>query len=190
MPRMRASIVLLLVTTVLLSWLWMMAVHEFGHVLHAWLSGGTVSKVVLHPLAISRTDVAADPHPLLVVWGGPVWGCVLPAGTWLMLRGWRYAFLLRFFAGFCLIANGAYLGAGAVAPVGDAQQLLELGAPALVLTAFGAITIPAGLWLWHGLGKDFGIGTGAEGPDRRVAWILLVLLIATVAVESLLSERI
>ena len=75
MSRVRASIILLGLSTVLLSWLWMMAVHEFGHVLHAWLSGGTVAKGVLHPLTISRTDVAPDPQPLFVVWGGPIWGC-------------------------------------------------------------------------------------------------------------------
>ena len=34
---------LLLVAAIYLCWLGMMAVHEAGHVLHAWLSGGTVS---------------------------------------------------------------------------------------------------------------------------------------------------
>ena len=183
------SLTVLLTSTLLLSWLWMMALHEFGHVLHARLSGGTVTKVVLHPLAISRTDVAPDPQPLFVVWGGPIWGCVLPAGAWLVGRRWRYAFLLRFFAGFCLIANGAYLGAGVVAPVGDAQRMLELGVPPWGLAAFGALTIPVGLWLWHGLGKQFGIGPGAPATDRRVAWTLLGLLLATIAVELLVSER-
>lgn len=191
--RMRprsASTVLLALSTVLLSWLWMMAVHEFGHVLHAWLSGGTVTRVVLHPLAISRTDVAPDPDPLFVVWGGPIWGCMLPITAWLVLRWWRYAFLLRFFAGFCLIANGAYLAAGAAMPVGDAQRLLELGVPAWALVAFGAIAVPAGLWLWDGLGKHFGIRCAAEAPDWRVGCTLLALLIATVAAGLLLSERI
>ena len=57
----------LIVATGALSWLAMMIVHEFGHVLHAWFSGANVVKVVLHPLAISRTDVAPNPHPLFVV---------------------------------------------------------------------------------------------------------------------------
>ena len=68
----------LIAATCCLSWLAMMALHEFGHMLHAWLSGGHVAKVVLHPLAISRTDVSPNSHPLFVVWGGPVWGTVLP----------------------------------------------------------------------------------------------------------------
>ncbi len=36
-----------------LCWLGMMAVHELGHVVGAWLTGGRVAKVVLHPLTIS-----------------------------------------------------------------------------------------------------------------------------------------
>src|SRR5262245_61335406 len=44
------------------SWLAMMTVHQFGHVLHAWLSGGTVSRVFLHPLTFSRTELSDNPH--------------------------------------------------------------------------------------------------------------------------------
>ena len=31
------------------SWLGMQAVHESGHALAAWLTGGRVARVVLHP---------------------------------------------------------------------------------------------------------------------------------------------
>ena len=47
----------LIVATLLLSWLLMQAVHELGHAIGAWISGGHVERVVLHPLTISRTDV-------------------------------------------------------------------------------------------------------------------------------------
>lgn len=33
----------------------MQALHEAGHVIHAWLSGATVERVELHPLELSRT---------------------------------------------------------------------------------------------------------------------------------------
>ncbi len=56
----------------------MMAVHEFGHVLGAWYTGGTVRKVVLHPLTISRTDLVHNPDPLVVAWAGPLLGELLP----------------------------------------------------------------------------------------------------------------
>ncbi len=41
---------LLVVSTLALSWLGMMVVHEFGHAALAWLSGGSVARVVLGPL--------------------------------------------------------------------------------------------------------------------------------------------
>ena len=58
MWRKRLERILLIVSCLLLSWLWMQVVHEAGHVAAAWLWGGSIAKVVLHPLAISRTDVA------------------------------------------------------------------------------------------------------------------------------------
>jgi hypothetical protein len=88
----------------------MMAVHEFGHVLNAWLSGGTVVNVVLHPLTISRTEVEPNPRPLFVAWGGPLWGSVLPLAAWLAVRRSRFAFLAAFFAGFCLVESDAVVG--------------------------------------------------------------------------------
>src|ERR1700679_2422345 len=112
--------VTLVVSTLALCWLWMMIVHEFGHVVLAWTCGETVSKVFLHPLAISRTDTTHDRHPLLVIWGGAVLGSLIPlaglfAAHFLRLR---FVYLCRFLAGFCLIANGAYLGVGSFFSIG------------------------------------------------------------------------
>jgi hypothetical protein len=141
----------------LVAWFAMQAVHECGHVLAAWLTGGTVQRVVLHPLSISRTDVSPNPHPLAVAWGGPLFGVAAPlvllaASQYL---GDRLTTLLRFFAGFCLIANGAYIGAGSRYGIGDAGDLLRHGAPRWTLIAFGAIAFAAGLWMWHRLNWRF-----------------------------------
>ena len=134
----------------------MQAVHEAGHVTGAWLTGGSVTRVVLHPLAISRTDVSPNPHPLLVAWAGPMVGVVLPliaAGVW-RLANLRYKALASFFAGFCLIANGLYIGAGSFAAIGDAGDLLRHGAPQIALLTFGSVSTALGLWIWHGLTKN------------------------------------
>jgi hypothetical protein len=172
---------LLIFSTAAVSWLAMMIVHEAGHVLHAILSGGTVQRVVLHPLEISRTDVSPNPHPHFVAWGGAVWGCVLPVAAWRVAdwTGLRTASLLRFFAGFCLIANGAYLGAGVLLPVGDAADLLRHGTPRWLLGLCGAIAISLGLWIWHGLGPRFGVPR-IETPALRLT--ALVMLCATVLI--------
>lgn len=183
--------IVLIVATGVLSWQVMQTVHELGHVLHAWWSGGTVTTVVLHPLAISRTDVSPNPSPHFVAWGGAVWGVLLPAGAWAAARRLQWAGLhvFAFIAGFCLIANGAYLGGGVWYPVGDAADLLNLGTPRWVLGAFGAATVTAGLWFWNGLSLPFGIGVRDAPPQRRLAWLTTGLVIAIAALQTLLSGR-
>ncbi len=173
----------LIAATLLGSWLGMQAVHEGGHVLGAWLTGGRVARVVLHPLTISRTDLSHNPGPLLVVWAGPVVGVVAPLALWLLAawRGMPGAFVLRFFAGFCLLANGLYIGVGSFAAVGDCGDMLRHGSPLWHLWLFGLLTAPAGLWLWHGEGRHFGIGPKAREVRPAVAWATLAACAALVA---------
>ena len=172
---------LLLLITALASWFGMMIVHESGHVLAAWLSGGRVERVVLDPLGFSRTDLAENPSPTFVAFAGTVWGSSLPLLAWLAARatGWRQAFLLRAFAGFCLLANGAYLASAAILPVGDSEDLLRLGVPRWLLVVPGIAAIAAGLAAWNGLGDAFGL---RNRPINRnallvVACTLLVLVL-------------
>lgn len=190
MPR-RFAHWLLLVSTAAFAWLAMLAVHELGHVLHALVSGGTVTKVILHPLTISRTDVSPNPAPHFVAWGGAVWGCLLPAALGGFARGFRtpWAHLASFVAGFCLIANGAYLGSGFWFPVGDAAELLQLGTPRWLLGAFGSAMIAAGLWFWNGLGPQFGLGRNAIEPNPKAAFILSAIVMAIMTLECAISDR-
>jgi hypothetical protein len=132
-------------------WLAMLATHEAGHVLHAMLSGGRVVQVSIPPLGFSQTIVHPNPHELLVVWGGPVWGVASPliaCGFLIALRR-RLPDWLRFFAGFCLIANGVYVGVGWIWRSGDAGEMLRLGTAAWAMGVFGAICVAVGLWIWH-----------------------------------------
>ena len=118
--------VVFLFSVVALSWFAMMATHELGHVVGAMVSGGQVERVVLHPLTISRTDVKPNPNPLLVVWAGPLLGCMLPLVIGLAVPK-RFGVVRNtalFFAGFCLLANGVYIGFGAFDSVGDCGEML------------------------------------------------------------------
>lgn len=141
-------------------WYGMMLVHELGHVLHGVLGGAEVRRLVWRPDAFSRTDFGRNPSPEFVVWGGFVWGMLIPLALLGVARLVRmpHLFLLRFFAGFCLVVNGAYLGAGAVVPAGDTEELLRLGTPAWVLAVVGIPVAAAGLLMWNGLGRCFGLG--------------------------------
>lgn len=142
----------MLVPLLLWCWLMMMVVHESGHVLGALISGGTVKEVVLHPFTISRTDVFPNPNPQLVAWSGPVFGAFVPMLVWFLVSFAKIKciHLLRFFAGFCLVANGSYLAVGAFESIGDAGELLKHGSQTWQLVLFGLTVIPIGFLLWHG----------------------------------------
>ena len=180
---MRLSQSLLIVSFVLFSWLAMQAVHESGHVMGAWATGGVVDKVVLRPLILSSTELGHNPHPLIVVWAGPFIGCLLPLAAFVLAKvnSCPGLYLFRFFAGFCLVANGVYIAAGSFLGGADPGDMMRNGSPRWLLILFGLVTIPAGLSMWHRQGIYFGLA-GGHGKVHPVATItsiaLLVLLIA------------
>jgi len=149
----RWTFILLFLTA---CWFGMQAVHELGHVLAAWSSGATVERVVLLP--ISRTDTSNVEYPLFVYGAGTVIGVTLPVLMWLTVCcfRWNTAYLFRFFAGFCLVANGGYIGCDfSVTGPTDAGLLIEHGANRLILVLFGVLCVSVGLFLWHGQSRFF-----------------------------------
>ena len=178
-----------IVSLLALSWFGMMAVHELGHIAGAMATGGTVERVVLHPLTISRTDVSPNPNPTLVVWFGPILGCVIPALIWCFVPP-TFSIARKialFFAGFCLLANGAYIAIGSFERVGDCGVMLQHGSPLWTLLLFGAITIPAGFFLWHRLGSIKQFLHDPSLVDSAVAYMLLGALIVLLASEFMIS---
>ena len=182
---------ILIASTLAFSWVAMQAVHELGHVCGAWLSGGTVVEVVLRPTTLSYTRLSENPQPLLVAWMGPIVGVALPLAALVLARiiGLRSRYLFQFFAGFSLVGHGAYLGIGSIERVGDAGDMLRHGTPVLLLWLFGAITIPSGLWLWHGLGMHFGMGEARGRVDSRHAYVMAGLAVAVIVSELICSVR-
>ncbi len=180
---------ILIPATLLAAWLGMQQIHELGHVLGAWLTGGRVERVVLHPLSFSRTDLAHNPHPLIVVWAGPVVGVLLPQIVWLAAERFKLpgAFVLRFFAGFCLLANGLYIGVGSFDKVGDCGELLRNGAHVWQLWLFGLVTAPLGLRLWHGLGPKFGLGNEPQAVSRQHVIGVAIAIIGLLVIALLIG---
>ncbi len=189
---------LLIFSTAGLSWLSMMALHECGHVLNGWLSGATLSGVYLPLLGFSRTEFAANPHPLFVVWGGPLWGCLFPLAILAGVRllgatnaAKRCGYLVMWFTGFCLIANGGYLSGGAFFSSGGADDpsvILQHGGARWQLLAFGLPAIAAGLYMWNGLGPYFGFGLSRGIVDRKVAIGVSVALLLFACAEIILGN--
>ncbi len=182
--------VLLIGTFLPLCWLAMMVGHELGHVVGAAATVGEVERVVLHPLAISRTDVSPNPNPPVVVWGGPLIGVLLPLALLFIFKGGKIAmaYLPQFFAGFCLIANGCYIGVGSFGGTGDAGDMLAHGSPKWSFWFFGLAAVPLGLYLWTGLGPSFGLGRAKGEVDHRAAYVSCLLLLVTVIMEVVLSS--
>ncbi len=190
--RGRLAQTALIVTTVAASWYGMTALHESGHLWHGWLSGAKVKAIHLPVIGFSaRTDFATNPHPLFVAWGGVIWGSLFAlALLWLTkLRRIRCWYLAAWFAGFCLIANGAYLIGGTFSTGGgdDGGTILRYGGTRWQLLAFGLTATSFGLYLWNGLGPSFGLGASEGRVDRTAVGIvmatLFLLLIAMVCLS-------
>jgi hypothetical protein len=190
----RARQLMLVCGILWLSWLVMTLVHEAGHVAAAWAGGGTVRRVVWHPAVLSRTDVRPNPHPLVEVWAGPLVGCVVPlviAAAAALARA-RFAYLTWVVAGFCLIANGAYIGVGAVArPVGDAREMIAHGMARWPMVAFGAVGVVGGFWIWHRVSPQLGFGAApaAAAVDRRHAYVTFAVALLATALGLLFGDR-
>ena len=168
----------------------MQVVHELGHVIVGRITGAEVTKVVLHPLIVSRTDLGHNPHPLAVVWGGPLLGSLLPLLAWGLAVLFRAPgiYLYRFFAGFCLIANGVYIGVGwLIANGADPWVMTRNGSPVWVLVLFGIVCFPLGLFLWHRQGPYFGIGQ-PKGQVSGVATIVSAFLLIALAGTELIRN--
>lgn len=183
----RSQQVILVISFMGFSWLMMQVVHELGHIVFTILPGGQVEKVVLHPLTFSRTDISSNPQPLLQVWGGPIVGIALPIVIWGIASLFRTSYLsfFRFFAGFCCIANGAYIGFAPDSPGLDTQVMLSLGSERWLLVIFGVTMIALGLWFFNSTGRIFGFGV----PDGRVNvrhTVVSVCLLSVVVVLELI----
>ncbi len=169
----------------------MMLTHELGHVCGAWATGGRVQQIIYHPLTFSGTLVNPNPSPLIVVWAGPIVGCSLPVVLWLSALGFRMpgAYLLGFVAGFCLIANGAYIGPGGLSRIADADDMLRLGSPPWLLWLFGGVTSMLGILIWHRISARFGFGRSSLPIRWPVAFGTLCAAFGAIALAALLGNR-
>jgi hypothetical protein len=98
-------------------------------------------------------------------------------------------FLFRFFAGFCLLANGLYLGVGSFNAIGDAGDILRHGSPQWTLWLFGLATAPAGLMLWNSLGPSFGIDANPATVSGRLVFGCAAALAALFVLELIFCGR-
>ena len=176
---------LLVLSMVSFSWLAMQAAHEAGHILHLLATGGSIEHLTLHPLRLSHTLPATNPAPLVTVIGGPLWGVLLPLLGWgvLLRLAPSRSYLAAFFAGFCLVANGAYLAGDALLQGADGREFVLQGVPPWLLVVVGVLLAAAGLGVWNGLGSRFGVGVGAQSVVAADALTMAGLTATLVLLE-------
>lgn len=147
LPRQHLRTGWIVTASVVSAWLWMMIVHETGHVIFAWMTGGTVERVWIPLAGISWTQLSTNPNPVAVAWGGFIVGSLLPVAVWGTVAALRLRIEpgLRFFASFCLLANGAYMASALGYPVGDVEDILAFGGARWPLMLAGPIAVVSGL---------------------------------------------
>jgi hypothetical protein len=133
-----AKFVILLIA----SWSSMTFLHEVGHIVCGWACGGTLRSADLLPWHLPYSMFEPDPRPLVTLWGGPIFGALVPLAFALVVKAnWAW-----FIAYFCILANGAYLATAWFSDDRflDTPKLLEHGAHPLTIVIYCILTIGFG----------------------------------------------
>lgn len=142
----RARVSVVLVAAIAWAWLAMLLTHELGHIVAVPLTGGELTYVNVYPGQIPSTLAGANPRPGVVLWAGFFSGWLIPQGVALLLRGGILRHAARCWAGFCWVANGAYLAFGGLERFADTAQLIRLGWSAWLLVPAGVAAAVLGYW--------------------------------------------
>jgi hypothetical protein len=73
--------------------------------------------------------------------------------------------------------------------IGDRGEMLRNGSALWQLWLFGAATVPAGLWLWHGLGPHFGLGSAAGRVSAGIAYASLVVCLELLSLALVVGGK-
>ncbi len=134
-----------------LAWGWelMLLTHEIGHLIAAGCTGAVVLQSNLLPWVLPCTLIEQNPHPHVVAWGGITSGVGIPIVIWGVLTWLQRpaAATGAGLAGFCLLANGAYLAAGGGESLTDTGVLRALGWSNGLLIVVGLVLAVPGYWL-------------------------------------------
>jgi hypothetical protein len=143
--------------------------HEIGHVVGAWLTGGQTHSLVVHPFSTSSVEVNPDPRPLVTHIAGilapPLVGLALFRGLRPFLSPALLPLLLV--PSIAWASSGLYLLVGAALQAGDALVLMQQGVPRTLLFAAGVACVPVSAHLAQRLFPLLGLDRGSP-PARRV----------------------
>lgn len=175
------------------AWWLMMASHEAGHVIAGLLTGGRIDAVKLSPIGFSQTVLSRNPMPLVVAWAGPLFGA-LDAGlawalaVWMGRRGESVVLvkLVGCLAGFCLLANGVYIGVGWIDRVGDTHEMMRHGTPVWAMVGYGFLCCALGLAIWSTLGPWLGLKQLVKNAAKPLAFGSLAIVAIGFVIDAML----
>lgn len=160
------------------------ALHELGHALAAWLSGGKVQAMRIDPFGGSFVQVVPDSHPILTHSAGFILGPLASLAI-VRRRDQLPAWLAPAAIALCtigLLSCAFYLLVGAALDVGDVRALARLGVPRFALVASGLALLLGGALAASVSLQAFGVGADASIAYRAAILIVGVgpyLLLAT-----------
>jgi hypothetical protein len=124
------------------------AIHELGHAIGTWITGGEVYGIFLHPFLPGHCYHSKTAYPGITTWAGAAFSVCF--GVLLIIILWkrRAPLLAPLFAIgiFSLFGNGSYFIVGLLSKFGDPWYIVErLGMSAVWPILFGVASIGIGV---------------------------------------------
>jgi len=172
------------------------AVHELGHAIVIWATGGTVARIVLHPFSWSYTYYSSSPgYPILTSWAGILFesllALLLAALVW-RSRQRSWALLCLVIAIMALAKGGLYASIDAILQTGgDSTDLIWLGVPPALVIGVGAVLVGIGIFLAIAAFRsiDFGADSSLVGRALVLEGGLLPYLLCIVVYQLVSSPQ-
>lgn len=132
------------------GWAYGTVLHELGHAIAVWATGGVVQEITINPLSWSYTFYSGViNYPQLVTWSGLILGSAMGLFIFFLVRKWTSYFLVPFlFLGLAplLLGGGYYLVDTFVSTTGDAYSLIQAGVSKYIVLSVAFITLALGTY--------------------------------------------
>lgn len=165
--------------------------HELGHAIAYWITGGTVRRIIIHPFSWSYCiPGSVSEYPSFTTWGGVVFGTIM--GLMLVALVWRwrgpYVMLVFMIGVVACLHGGFYLIFSCLAKSqGDATKLISYGTSPILILAVGLFMMGIGLILAGMSLRLIGIRS-SDGVKSRILVLgggLLPYLVVTLLYQGL-----
>ncbi|GAB5404556.1 MAG: hypothetical protein Aurels2KO_27870 [Aureliella sp.] len=175
----------------LLGWAWLscMLIHEFGHVLAAWLTGGRLVLVDVRPFVFSTTLVEPNPMPSVVLWSGFLLGWLIALLAWPLWRVPVHLFgpVVKAWSAYCWLSMGSYLTLAMGERFSDTGLLLKLGWSPITLGCVGAVVAALGYVAGKQAIEGMTVQIRQQGISLRALVVVWALFLGWWIVQAILA---